>query len=226
MQGRRDRVLALLGDPTRDRERVLVRICGSCVQEVGVSGAGVTVMSGDGQRGLAHATDGIARELEDLQLTVGEGPCVDAFLGRGPVLVPDLDADSNRWPGFSPHAVAAGVCAVFSFPLQVGTARLGVLDLYRSTTGELSAGEIADALIFADLATNALLIRSDAGDASLGNLEGVDTHAVGMVMVQLSVDAAEALLRLRGFAYAHDRLVSDVARDVIERRLTLEGDAR
>jgi hypothetical protein len=120
------------------------------------------------------------------------------------------------------------VAAVFSFPLQVGAARLGVLDLYRSATGPLSDQELADTLICADLATDALL-TSESGYVELASLDGVDTHpqvyqAAGMVMVQLSVGAEEALLRLRGYAYAHDLLVTEVARDIVGRRLRLEGD--
>jgi hypothetical protein len=45
-----------------------------------------------------------------------------------------------------------------------------------------------------------------------------------MVMAQLGIDAAEALVRLRAHAYATDRSAIDVARDILDRRLTLEDD--
>jgi AmiR/NasT family two-component response regulator len=44
-------------------------------------------------------------------------------------------------------------------------------------------------------------------------------QATGMVMVQLSVDAADAFLALRAHAFATDRSLLDVAIDVVERRL-------
>ena len=45
-----------------------------------------------------------------------------------------------------------------------------------------------------------------------------------MVMIQLGVSVGEAIVRLRAYAYAHDRPLGEVARDIVERRLTLERD--
>ena len=76
--------------------------------------------------------------IEELQYTLGEGPCVEAHTLNRVVLEPDLAHPSvPRWLAFTPHAVEAGVRAVFAFPLQVGTARLGALDLYRDGPGGL-----------------------------------------------------------------------------------------
>ncbi|MDQ7810735.1 GAF domain-containing protein [Amycolatopsis sp. A133] len=82
-----------------------------------------------------HATDHVSAGLEDLQLTVGEGPCLDAFASGGPVLIADLAAATARWPAFTPAACELGAAAVFSVPLQIGVVRLGSLDLYRETPG-------------------------------------------------------------------------------------------
>jgi hypothetical protein len=43
-------------------------------------------------------------------------------------------------------------------------------------------------------------------------------------MAQLGIDSAEALVRLRAHAYATDRSTIDVARDILDHRLTLEDD--
>jgi hypothetical protein len=45
-----------------------------------------------------------------------------------------------------------------------------------------------------------------------------------MVMIQLGVSLAEAMSRLRAHAYAHERRLGDVARDVVARRLEFEPD--
>jgi hypothetical protein len=58
---------------------------------------------------LASAPE--AEEMEDLQFALGQGPCMDAVAGRGPVLVPDLtrlDAQ-RRWPLFAAAATDRGV---------------------------------------------------------------------------------------------------------------------
>jgi hypothetical protein len=47
-------------------------------------------------------------------------------------------------------------------------------------------------------------------------------NAAGMVSVQAGISVAEALIRMRAFAFSHDRLLADVAEDVIDRRLRLE----
>ncbi|MCR6490771.1 hypothetical protein M8542_49070 [Amycolatopsis sp. OK19-0408] len=120
------------------------RICDACVTTLDISGASVTVLSkavggraGEHHRGLVHASDPVSAGLEELQLAVGEGPCMDTFATGGPILVPDLAADLARWPAFGPGAADLGAAAVFSFPPQVGVVRLGSFDLYRDRPGAL-----------------------------------------------------------------------------------------
>src|SRR5205807_7877764 len=95
----------------------LTRICSLAVLELRVTGVGVTLVSRAGaaeaQQRLVHASDLVAARLEDLQLTVGEGPGLAAVTSRAPVLVPDLAAATSRWPAFCPDAQSAGAAAVF-----------------------------------------------------------------------------------------------------------------
>jgi hypothetical protein len=62
-----------------------------------------------------------------------------------------------RWPVFAPGAVAAGVLAVFAFPLLLVAIRIGVLVLYRGRPGGLDIDELAYGLVLADLPTWAIL---------------------------------------------------------------------
>jgi hypothetical protein len=180
---------------------------------------------------IVHTTDRVARELEEWQLTFGQGPCLDAFMGGGPVLVVDLHSpeSATRWPVFTPAALASGAHAVFALPLQIGAIRVGVLDLYQTRPGGLSADKLADALAFADTAGMLLLdtaagTQSDTADLAWQNgdhtAHQAQVHqATGMILVQLGISAEAAFARLRAHAYAHDRRLGEVARDVIERRL-------
>jgi hypothetical protein len=188
-------------------------------------------MTAQGMQPVAVSSDLRTQALEEQQFTFGEGPCVDAFEGRQSVLVPDLrDQWLARWPGYAPAAIEGGVRAVFAFPLQVGAARLGVLDVYRDVPGGLSVEAMRHALSFAEVALWTLLDgRADATpDGPVRELESavelrsVLFQAQGMVMVQLGVSLAEAMSRLRAHAYAHDRRLGDVARDVVARRLIIE----
>jgi hypothetical protein len=206
------------------------RLCAVFPQIAGVTGAGVMLMSGDVPRGSLCSTNDVSQLIEDLQYTLGEGPCLDAYQQNRVVAEPDLaDPVTRRWFAFTPPALEAGVRAVFGFPLRVGTVRLGALNLYREWSGPLNDEQNADALVMADVAARWVL-EAQAG-ASPGavarELEaGADFHfavhnAAGMVSVQADISVTEALIRLRAFAFSHDRLLADVAQDVIDRKLRL-----
>jgi hypothetical protein len=210
---------------------LLQRLCAAAVRALSASGAGVSVMTKEGLRGLAVASDQASERIDELQFSLGEGPCMDAFSSSRPVLEPDLSSGGNaRWPVYSAAAHAEGVRAVFAFPLQIGAARLGVLDLYRSQTGSLSSKEFSQALTFADVATTMLVDgqeQAPAGAAAEGLAEAFDYRAEvhqaqGMVMVQASVSLAEALALLRAYAFTHGRGLSAVARDVVTGTLRLD----
>lgn len=243
MEDRRQRLLDLLAADRAARPASTVALaCERCVLELSVSGAGATVLShlprvdgdGDGQpnRGLVHATNAVSAGLEDLQLTVGEGPCLDAFASGGPVLVADLAAETTRWPAFTPAACELGAAAVFSFPLLIGVVRLGSLDLYRDVPGPLDRGELTDALILSDLATQGVVADLDGHsveDVSWLADPHLQVHqATGMVQVQLGSTTEVALLRMRGHAFTNNVTLAEVARQVVARllRFTMDMDGR
>jgi hypothetical protein len=205
------------------------RLCRACAAAIPVTGVGLALMTTAGHGGTIMATDGPAGVMEDLQATLGEGPCVDASHDRRPVLQPDLAATgASRWPSFTAAALEAGIAAVFAFPLQIGAIRLGMLDLYRDTAGPLDRPQLADALAFAEAATAILLHLQDEtapGQQLHPQLaEAVDSRreihqATGMITAQAGIGLAEALLRLQAHAYSSQRLLIDVAKDVVARRL-------
>ena len=134
------------------------RLVGACVSALDVTGAGIMIMFDGGYRGTLGSSDATMGVVEDLQFTLGEGPCLDSYrLGR-PVFEPSLaDPITPRWPSFTPPALEAGVHAIFGFPLQVGAIRLGALDVYLDRPGDLSKQQLADALVMADVVTHEIL---------------------------------------------------------------------
>ena len=210
------------------------RLCEVCAEITCLTGAGIMLMSGDIARGSVCSTNDVSALIEELQYDLGEGPCVDAYHLDLPVLEPDLDAPSGvRWPAFSGPALDAGVRAVFGFPLRVGGVRLGALNLYRDQPGTLSDDQHADALAMADVAAEAVLqLQAGVPRGRLAaELEaGADFRyivhqASGMVAAQLQVSVAQALIRLRAYAFANNRLLSEVAEAVVARQLRFSDRA-
>ena len=196
-----------------------------------MSGAGIMLMSGDLPLGSIGTTGAVSALIEDLQYTLGEGPCVDAYqLGR-PVLEPDLaDPAVPRWMAFTGPALDAGVRAVFGFPLEIGGVRLGALNLFADRPGRLSDDQHADALVAADISAEAVLVMQVKESVGMlapelergSNFQYVVHQAAGMVSSQLDVGIAQALVRLRAYAFCHQRLLAEVAADVVARRLRFD----
>jgi hypothetical protein len=199
------------------------RVCSVAVGLLGMTGAGLS-LRGEGEPGALWTSDEVAEGIEQAQLTFGEGPGVDAFSYRAPVLEPDLTTALSRWPFFGPAALGLGVHALFAFPLQVGASRLGVLDLCRNDPGFVSDDELADCLILADVATQDLLdLHAQGvlpwGGSGVGGQQARVHQATGMIAAQLGLSMADALARLRGQAFAAGSTINAVADDVVGRRL-------
>ncbi|MDQ1672410.1 MAG: hypothetical protein QOC98_972 [Frankiaceae bacterium] len=210
------------------------RICAAATDLLSVSGATISISGELGMPAMVCSTDDRARRVNDLQVALGEGPGLTAMELGQPVLVPDLGARSEtRWPMFTRSALAAGVCSIFAFPLRIGAIGLGVLDLYRDRPGRMGERQLSDALLVADAATLAVIREQDerpAGDLDqewwdLDSFYRVEVNqATGMVMAQLGVVPVEALLRLRGYAFAQGLSLIDASRAIIERRVRLTGE--
>jgi len=187
----------------------------------------------DGElRGTAGVSEPGIEAMQELQLTLGDGPCVDAWRHREPVLEADLaDPAQTRWPVFAQAGVQAGVRAVFAFPLQLGAVALGVLALYRDRPAPLSDEELALGLVLAEVATQTILgLQAGAPPEQLHVLladepaHWAEIHqATGMVSAQLEVSLDEAFVRLRSFAFANDHPLREVAQEIVARRLRLPG---
>jgi hypothetical protein len=227
---RRLRILARLSAGA-DTDLGTQRLCRVCAEVTNVSGAGIMLMSGDVPRGSLCTTNEVSARIEELQYTLGEGPCVDAYHQDRPVLEPDLaDPATQRWFGFAAAAVEAGVRAIFGFPLEVGSVRLGALNLYCDRPGPLSDEQHADALVMADVAAQAVLVMQAgappgavAAELEAGaDFQYVVHQASGMVSVQLDVGVGQALIRLRAYSFGSDRPLAEVAADVVGRRLRFD----
>jgi hypothetical protein len=213
------------------------RLCHACVDLLKVDGAAISFVHDGTSRGTFGSSGELSRRWDQYQFTFGEGPCIDAVRKGRPVLAGDLEnPEEVRWPAFAGAMLGDGVRGVFAFPVKIAATRIGALDLFRRAAGtfeddiwdaagwasQLAALPLLD-LMSADVDWEA--IGEGGAWSQLESLERIEVYqATGMVQVQLDVDAAEALIRLRGYAFANDMRISDVAWSIVERRLSLRPD--
>ncbi len=215
------------GRESESRQRIR-SLCSTCVRETGTDGGGVSVLSAGGTSVHVLATDAVSAGLEDLQILLGEGPCVEATSIGRPVLVADLSdhaAEQNqRWPVFTSEARNAGVGAVFAFPIRIGEVSLGSVDLYRRSPGSLTAAQLTSGLqAVGEMGEH--MLELTAPELPEAPSYPMTVHqAAGMVMVQLETSIDVAMTRLRACAFAEGMTMGDLAADVIagRRRFTKE----
>jgi hypothetical protein len=227
-----------------DFERALVELsvarpggdlCSPFASALGVEGAAVSTLGDPLGSQTICASDATAARLDEIQVDLGEGPCWDALASGLPVLESDLrDRSSGRWPTARTAMRELGVGAVYSFPLRFGTLGIGSVDLYARTPGRLSLMQVGDASALAAITARQVLrwsLEDLAGAEPEEPSEEEDRRAegpysrrevhqaTGMVAAQLAIDVDDALLVIRGNAYANGRSVREVAADVVARRI-------
>jgi hypothetical protein len=204
-------------------------VSAAAVAAVSVDGAALSLVTRPDRRSLVHASDELARLLDDQQFALGEGPCVQAWTSRQLVLAEDMSSagSASRWPLFSSAALLAGARAMFGFPLQMGAIRLGTLDLYRVRPGMLSAEQLADALALCRAAV--AMILATTHEAPVGTHPAARLgppaearievyQATGMISVQLNVSLEDAFAALRARAFTRGISLPDIARQVVDRK--------
>lgn len=234
----RSRLGALVRDGDSDAS-ALARVCSVAVDELRMSGAVVSLMTpattGQDQSGtIAASSSDVARSVEEIEFSVGEGPGTEAFLTSRPVLTPDLEQALARWPGYVPAALETGVRATFAFPLLVGAARFGVLHLHCPEVRALSTDDTATSLLLTALATELVLdvysptnghpVRPDVPLLDPDDHRDEVYQAQGMVTVQLAISLEAALARMRAHAFASDQKLAQVAADILAGRTRLQAD--
>jgi hypothetical protein len=214
------------------------RLCEACVMLLDIDAAAISLLFDGAPGATLGSSSAHARVCDELQFTLGEGPCLESVATLTPVLVADLaDPDERRWPVYGSAMLELEVRGVYAMPVVVSGQALGALDLFRALPGPLNGAELSGAVVAAGLAGVPLLDLLDIDLEAAGTdpdstawleLNAVSraeiSQATGMLIAQLGLEPAEALLRLRSHAYMTNRSTTDVARDILARRLRLEGD--
>jgi hypothetical protein len=214
------------------------RLCEACVDLFDIDAAAISLVFDGANAGTLGSSGASARRYDELQFTLGEGPCLESVARRTPVLMVDLaDPSDTRWPAYGAAMLANNIRFVFAMPVLVAGEHVGALDLFRALPGRLSGEQFVGAVAAAELAGIPLLdlmdsdMQAAAGDpasdawAELNSLSRAEvSQATGMLVAQLGLEPTEALVRLRAHAYSSGRTATDVARDILDRRLKLDAD--
>jgi GAF domain-containing protein len=226
-----ERFAALVAVRSEQNNDPVSSLCLACTDVLGVAGAGLMLVSGGRSLGCVGVSDVVTEAVEQVEYTLGEGPCLAAYESKVPVFEPDLaDTEIVRWPEFRRGALAAGMRAAFGFPLLVDWICIGALNLYHDESGALTGDQIEDAVAVAHLASRTLLAwQAEAPPRTVAwQLEAVPNHqmvvhqATGRVSVQAGISVADALVLLRAYAFAEDVPIRDVAAAVSNGKLRFD----
>ncbi|MDX3568576.1 GAF and ANTAR domain-containing protein [Streptomyces bobili] len=202
-----------------------------CVGMLDASAAGVLLADRDGKLRVMAASDERVRLLELFQLQNDEGPCLECFRTGTPVAVPDLTREVDRWPHFVTAAHRSGFGAVQALPMRLRDEVVGALNLFHATPGPFDPAGTLIAQALADVATISLLQQRTVHRSTVLN-EQLQTalnsrvlieQAKGKLAERQGIDMEQAFTTLRGYARAHNRRLSDLARAFIDDSEPLPG---
>ena len=210
-------------------------LCVVAAEFIGISGAGVAILSADGLMTSLCTSDDVSNALMELEVTIGEGPCLEACASDGVIAEPDLGAPlEHGWLSYGPLALTAGAHAVFGVPVRIGAVRLGALCLYEHRAGSLTEAQSHDAYLMASVVGRAVLgLQAGAPMDSISNelvrrstFDYTVHQAAGMVSVQGAMTVGEALARLRAHAFANENSASALASRIVFREIVFDSLSR
>lgn len=213
---------------------LLNRLTASCGRLIDVTAAGLLLADRRGALHVVAASSQDAADLEGFQAQRSEGPCHDCYQDGRPVLVPDVAAVADRWPGFVLVALEHGVRSVHAVPLRLRDQVLGALGLFGSAPGALNDRDLRLAQALADVASISIVQDRVAADREAVNEQlqtALDTRvlveqAKGVLAQKGGLTMPDAYAALVRYARDHNLKLGHLARALVERtvppRLVLE----
>ena len=209
-------------------------LCEVAAEFMALDGAGIALISESDVLMSLCTSNNAAGALMDLEITLGEGPAVDASRGDANGDINLLGTTASTWETYRPEAAALGARAVFGFPVRLGAIRFGALSLFRTAPGPLDDQQDSDAYLMASVIGRAILaIQANGSQEDLvGELNGASMldfrvhQAAGMLAVQGSMSVRDALVFLRAHAFAVGCQLSELAGRVVTGSTHLDPDSR
>jgi hypothetical protein len=191
-------------------------------------GATLALLGAHNTETLVAASDATARHAHDLEITLAEGPALEATDTSTPIVAITTDL-SARWPRYGPAVHELGVQTVAAVALRAGQRPLGSLTVYdpspRCGTSLQHVTALSHALVHGVLLAPEA-ITTDGERVTLLPFEEEDHQpllhqAAGKIFAASSCSIDSALAMIRAYAFADTRSPTDVAHDIINDQLTL-----
>ncbi|TPG31776.1 GAF and ANTAR domain-containing protein [Mycolicibacterium hodleri] len=202
----------------RDRslEDVLAEVTSAAVELIpGVDTAGILLVKRGGFDSLAVTSD-LPRELDVLQMSFQEGPCVQAALADTVVRTDDF-RDEPRWPQYSPAVVEIGVLSGLSLKLYTDDLTAGALNLFgfQPRRWDVEAESIGTILAAHAAAVIVATQHEHQLNAALLTRDRIG-QAKGIIMARFGVDSVRSFDMLRQLSQEANIKLIDVAQQVID----------
>jgi GAF domain-containing protein len=215
--------LDALSAVTLDLTDMLTRVATFAVQAIpGADGAGLTLLEID-RADLIVKSEPFVRAIDEIQYSIGEGPCISAAATGETKRSGQLAADP-RWPQFGPRAGELGVHSALSLPLLVADGVIGAMNVYAHAPN--SFDERAQRLgekyaVSAALAVqNAQILEQTSrlvGQLLAGlNGQAVIDRAIGVLRKRDGYPADEALEQLKAMSDERNVSLTAVSAAVVE----------
>src|SRR5580693_8500279 len=196
------------------------------VEILRAAAAGVMLADGRGGLRLIASSDERMRLLELFELQGAQGPCLDAY-SSGRAVQASAAASRARWPAFAPQASDAGFQLMCAVPLRFRTDVIGALNLFRGSDEPFTGAEMEIAQAMAEMAAIGLIQERAVRERNLLaaqlqaalNSRVIIEQAKGMIAEYLTMTVDDAFTVLRSYARYHNRKLSEVASDVVDRRI-------
>lgn len=192
----------------------------------GAEAVGLVLADHRGALRFMAASNESGKALELFQLQASEGPCLDCYLTKQPVINADLAHAEKQWPQFAPRATAAGFESVHAFPMRLRSEVIGALNIFGNAATKFDDADSRLVQALADVATIAILQERSVSRAEVlaEQLQGALNSRITIEQAKgalaqmegISVDAAFTLLRES--ARSSRRRLSDVAAEVLRDR--------
>lgn len=200
-----------------------------CAEVLDVDAGGLVLADDDGDLQLLASSSESADLVEIMQLSAGEGPCIDCFRTGSIVSVADIAESGDQWPEFKAAALGQGFRAVHATPMRLRGQVLGALNLFSNEAGALNAADAGVAQALADVATIGILQERSVRETGIvaeqlqWALESrvVIEQAKGVLSALEGIGVDQAFGRLRDHARNNNMTLRAVAEGVTARTLEI-----